>query len=247
MCTLKRKVENFYKEMNAKLFLITLLIAAHSIPAASQSLLVEAKSWHCIERMYYSDEPSVTDRPYTITVCGDTIVGETVCRKLSKVYHNEPEKPTYFAALEQDNCIYIVNADTQGAILDFNLSVGDADGIEGCVTAIDYITVNGIRSKRLTIERRGHLQYLVEGIGLSDDWQRYPIVNSYYNVFMSVELNGVTIFTAKDFSAGTTSVKLMEAQSGQQHPPTYGLSGKFVSSNVHGQIIIRDGKKIIQR
>ena len=107
--------------------------------------------------------------------------------------------------------------------------------------------MNGIRTKQLTIERRGHLQCLVEGIGLSDDWQRYPIVNSYYNVLISVELNGVTIFTAEDFSAGTTSVKQVEAQSGQQHHTTYCLSGKIVSSNVHGQIIIRDGKKIIQR
>jgi len=195
----------------------------------------------------YGDDACVMDRHYTIPVCGDTTIGGIIYKKLSKVYHNGLEKPTYFAALEQGNRLYIVDADTQGAIFDFNLVVGDADGIEGRVTAIDYITVNGIRSKRLTIERRGHLQYLVEGVGLSDDWQRYPIVNSYYNVLLSVELNGVTIFTDKDFSVGTTSVMQVETTHGQQNQPTYDLSGKHVNSNVHGQIIIRDGKKNIQR
>ena len=233
--------------MKTKPFLIALLVAASIIPTTAQSVLLDGKSWHYVERMYYSDDPSVTDRPYTITVCGDTTIGGIIYKKLSKVYHNGLEEPTYFAALEQGNCLYIVDADTQGAIFDFNLTVGDADGIEGRVTAIDYITVNGIRSKRLTIERRGHLQYLVEGVGLSDDWQRYPIVNSYYNVLLSVELNGVTIFTDKDFSAGTTSVMQVETTHGQQNQPTYDLSGKHVNSNVHGQIIIRDGKKNIQR
>ena len=232
--------------MKTRLIIIILLIAAHTSIIVAQSLLTNGKSWHYVEHMY-GDDACVMDRHYTITVCGDTTIGGIIYKKLSKVYHNGLEKPTYFAALEQGNRLYIVDADTQGAIFDFNLVVGDADGIEGRVTAIDYITVNGIRSKRLTIERRGHLQYLVEGVGLSDDWQRYPIVNSYYNVLLSVELNGVTIFTDKDFSVGTTSVMQVETTHGQQNQPTYDLSGKHVNSNVHGQIIIRDGKKNIQR
>lgn len=229
--------------MKTKLFLFTLLIAANFIPTAAQSLLEDGKSWHCVERMYYSDEPSVTDRPYTITVCGDTIIGETVCKKLSMVYHNE--EPTFFAALERDNRLYIVVDEIQEAFLDFNLSVGNADGIEGCVTSIDYITVNGARRKRITIDRLNHRQYLVEGIGLCDDWQRYSVANSFYNVLLSVELNGVTIFTAKDFEVGTTSLKQVKKSDGQQQQLIYDLFGKRVTNSANGKIIIRDGKKMV--
>ena len=116
-------------------------------------------------------------------------------------------------------------------------------GIEGCVTAIDYITVNDIRTKRLTIERRGHLQYFVEGIGLSDDWQRYPIVNSYYNVLISVELNGVTIFTAEDFNSGTTGIRRVAHDTKKQ--PTYDLQGRKVAEPRHG-ILIKNGRKILK-
>ncbi len=227
--------------------IITAIIAAASISSSTaQELLTDGKVWNCVQRMY-NDQTGEYDRPYTITVVGDTIIGDSKCKRLTQVWGDDTATMFHFAALERDSRLYLVVDEEQREYLNFNLAVGDADGIEGCVTAIDYIIVNDIRTKRLTIERRGHLQYLVEGIGLSDDWQRNPIVNSYYNVLISVEQNGVTIFTAKDFCADTTSVKQVETQSGQQHHPTCDLSGKLVSSNVRGQIIISDGKKIIQR
>ena len=227
--------------------IITAIIAAASISSSTaQELLTDGKVWNCVQRMY-NDQTGEYDRPYTITVVGDTIIGDSKCKRLTQVWGDDTATMFHFAALERDSRLYLVVDEEQREYLNFNLAVGDADGIEGCVTAIDYIIVNDIRTKRLTIERRGHLQYLVEGIGLSDDWQRHPIVNSYYNVLISVEQNGVTIFTAKDFCADTTSVKQVETQSGQQHHPTYDLSGKLVSSNVRSQIIISDGKKIIQR
>lgn len=233
--------------MRTRLFSIALLAAVSIIPTEAQTLLEDGKTWHMVERMYYSDDLQETDRPYTITVCGDTAVGEVQCKRLAKTYQDGLEQSTFFAALEQDGRLYIVNEDSHRAIFDINLSVGDADGIEGSVKAIDYITVNGIRRKRLTMERWGHLQYLVEGIGLSDDWRREPIANSYYNVLQSVEQNGTTIFTVKDFEAGTTSVKQVKDSSDHQHQPACDLSGNPVSNNTHGKIIIRDGKKIIQR
>ena len=223
--------------------IITAIIAAASISSsAAQDLLTDGKVWNCVQRMY-NDQTGEYDRPYTIAVVGDTIIGDVKCKRLEKVWNDDTATLFHFAALERDSRVYLVIDGEQREFLNFNLAVGDADGIEGCVTAIDYITVNDIRTKRLTIERRGHLQYFVEGIGLSDDWQRYPIVNSYYNVLISVELNGVTIFTAEDFNSGTTGIRRVAHDTKKQ--PTYDLQGRKVAEPRHG-IHIMNGRKILK-
>lgn len=223
--------------------IITAIIAAASISSSTaQELLTDGKVWNCVQRMY-NDQTGEYDRPYTITVVGDTIIGDSKCKRLTQVWGDDTATMFHFAALERDSRLYLVVDEEQREYLNFNLAVGDADGIEGCVTAIGYITVNGIRTKRLTIERRGYLQYIVEGIGLSDDWQRYPVVNSYYNVLISVELNGVTIFTAEDFSAGTTGIRSIEPAT--KESPTYDLQGRKVAESRHG-IYIKNGRIILK-
>ena len=223
--------------------IITAIIAAASISSSTaQDLLTDGKVWNCVQRMY-NDQTGEYDRPFTITVVSDTIIGDVKCKRLEKLWNDDTATLFHFAALERDSRVYLVIDEEQMEFLNFNLSVGDADGIEGCVTAIDYIIVNGISTKRLTIERRGHLQYLIEGIGLSDDWQRYPIVNSYYNVLMSVELNGVTIVTAEDFKSGTTGIH--NVASDTKESPTYDLQGRKVVESRHG-IYIKNGQKILK-
>ena len=94
------------------------------------------------------------------------------------------------------------------------------------VVAVDYVTVNGISRKRITIDRNGHKKYLVEGIGLSDDYLRYYEQNSYYTVLQSVTENGSPVFAARDFTAETTGINEHE-QCITSSDTLYDLTGKL--------------------
>jgi len=207
--------------------IITAIIAAASINTlAAQELLTDGKVWNCVQRMY-NDQTGEYDRPFTITVVGDTIVGGTKCKRLEQVWHDDTGTLFHFAAL-----------------LNFNLSVGDIDGLSGRVVAVDKVTVNGITRKRITIDRDGHLQYLVDGIGLSDDYLRSYEQCSYYTILQSVTEQGSQIFATRDFILGTTGIKA-------QHPNSissvtlHDLAGKVVSTPRRG-IFIKNGRKIIR-
>ena len=150
--------------------IITAIIAAASINTlAAQELLTDGKVWNCVQRMY-NDQTGEYDRPFTITVVGDTIVGGTKCKRLEQVWHDDTGTLFHFAALERDSRVYHVTDDCEDEFLNFNLSVGDIDGLSGRVVAVDKVTVNGITRKRITIDRDGHLQYLVDGIELTVAW-----------------------------------------------------------------------------
>ena len=147
--------------------IITAIIAAASINTlAAQELLTDGKVWNCVQRMY-NDQTGEYDRPFTITVVGDTIVGGTKCKRLEQVWHDDTGTLFHFAVLERDSRVYHVTDNCEDEFLNFNLSVGDIDGLSGRVVAVDKVTVNGITRKRITIDRDGHLQYLVDGIPLS--------------------------------------------------------------------------------
>lgn len=224
--------------------IITAIIAAASINTlAAQELLTDGKVWNCVQRMY-NDQTGEYDRPFTITVVGDTIVGGTKCKRLEQVWHDDTGTLFHFAALERDSRVYHVTDDCENEFLNFNLSVGDIDGLSGRVVAVDKVTVNGITRKRITIDRDGHLQYLVEGIGLSDDYLRSYEQCSYYTILQSVTEQGSQIFATRDFISGTTGIKA-------QHPNSissvtlHDLAGKVVSTTRRG-IFIKNGRKVIR-
>ena len=229
--------------MKTKALLIALFTMVSAINANAQSLLTDGKTWNCTQRMY-EDEAHEHDRPYSITVCGDTVVCGTTCKRLSLVYQDAPENPVYFAALEKNSRIYNVYEDKQAEFLNFSLSVGDTDGYSGRVVAVDEISVRGITRKRITIDRDGHLQYLVEGIGLSDDSYRSKEQNSFYNVLLSVSDNGACIFTAQDFLPTTSSIHPTQNNSFQTGE-TYNLNGTATNRQIKGSVYIRGGKKYV--
>ena len=148
--------------MKTKTIIAAIIAAASINTLAAQELLTDGKVWNCVQRMY-NDQTGEYDRPFTITVVGDTIVGGTKCKRLEQVWHDDTGTLFHFAALERDSRVYHVTDNCEDEFLNFNLSVGDIDGLSGRVVAVDKVTVNGITRKRITIDRDGHLQYLVDG------------------------------------------------------------------------------------
>lgn len=232
--------------MKTKLFFTALFAAATVMPSEAQSLLTDGKVWNCIQRMY-NDQAGDYDRPFTITVCGDTTVCGTVCRRMAEVWQDVPQAVTYFAALEKDGRVYIVTDEGQREFLNFNLAVGDTDGVSGRVVAVNDITVGGIDRKCITIDRNGYLQYLVEGIGLSDNYLRDYEQTSFYTVLQSVTEHDVCVFTARDFHADTTNIHPAKSDAGCRQNHTFDLSGKQTTTNVNNTVVIKNGRKVLTR
>jgi len=235
--------------------IITAIIAAASIsslqskaakPSASaaQELLTDGKVWNCVQRMY-NDQTGEYDRPFTITVVGDTIVGDVKCKRLEQFWNDDTATLSHFAALERDARVYLVIDEEQREFLNFDLSVGDIDGCAGRVISVDKVVVNGISRKRITIDRSGHLQYLVEGIGLSDDYLRYYEQNSFYNVVQSVIEEGMCVFAARDFKSGTAGIHPTDAATGSHTCLSFDLLGRPISSETNKAVVIKNGKKYL--
>ena len=225
--------------------IITAIIAAASInSSAAQELLTDGKVWNCVQRMY-NDQTGEYDRPYTITVVGDTIIGDSKCKRLTQVWGDDTATMFHFAALERDARVYLVYDEGQAEFLNFNLSVGDIDGYAGQVVAVDEVVVNGISRKRITIDRDGHRQYLVEGIGLSDDYLRYFEQNSFYNIVQSVIEGGTCVFAARDFSSGTTHIHSADAGSENHSGLSFDLLGRPISKETNKAVVVKNGKKYL--
>ena len=226
--------------------IITAIIAAASINMlAAQELLTDGKVWNCVQRMY-NDQTGEYDRPFTITVVGDTIVGGTKCKRLEQVWHDDTGTLFHFAALERDSRVYHVTDNCEDEFLNFNLSVGDIDGLSGRVVAVDKVTVNGITRKRITIDRDSHLQYLVDGIGLSDDYLRSYELCSYYTILQSVTEQGSQIFATRDFTQGTTAIHSAKAPINDLPAQSFDLSGRRASKSIRGIVIAGCNKKVLK-
>lgn len=225
--------------------IITAIIAVASINTlAAQELLTDGKVWNCVQRMY-NDQTGEYDRPFTITVVGDTIVGDVKCKRLEQFWNDDTATLSHFAALERDARVYLVIDEEQREFLNFDLSVGDIDGCAGRVISVDKVVVNGISRKRITIDRSGHLQYLVEGIGLSDDYLRYYEQNSFYNVVQSVIEEGMCVFAARDFKSGTAGIHPTDAATGSHTCLSFDLLGRPISSETNKAVVIKNGKKYL--
>ena len=231
--------------MKTKTIIAAIIAAASINTLAAQELLTDGKVWNCVQRMY-NDQTGEYDRPFTITVVGDTIVGGTKCKRLEQVWHDDTGTLFHFAALERDSRVYHVTDDCENEFLNFNLFVGDIDGLSGRVVAVDKVTVNGITRKRITIDRDGHLQYLVDGIGLSDDYLRSYEQCSYYTILQSVTEQGSQIFATRDFTQGTTAIHSAKAPINDLPAQSFDLSGRRASKSIRGIVIAGCNKKVLK-
>lgn len=201
-----------------------------------------------------SSERSDTTGRFTVAVAGDTIVGGAVCRKLQVTYVGAPSPAITIAAREENGPLYRVDRGGEPVLL-ADMSIDEGSPVEaGSVLKADYITIDGRRLKRLTIDSgvdHGDgewLYYVVEGIGASKD----EFISSglrhdgEYNCIVSCHEDGRCTFRAADFAAGsTTGISRPQACRQGKDSPAYDLSGRLRNGIRPGEIYIKDGHKAV--
>lgn len=198
----------------------------------------EGKSWEVATISWdYENFPNSNDTTgyYTISVCGDTIVNNLMCKKIEIVAKGAPKSSKTAVACERDGKVWKVNSDGELRLI-FNIGLHQYDEVDdGYVLKEDFISVNGFNRKRLLIDsgvdRDDYCYYVVEGIGISSDKWLLGILGigneNEYSCMISCSDNGEIIFTNKDFSIppNTTAIGSIE---GDKHPRNvryYNLAG----------------------
>ena len=135
-----------------------------------------------------------------------------------------PPYPKALATLGMESEVY------QKLLLNFSLAVGDKAGEVGTVISVDYIDIDNVQHKRITIDygTYNYQSYLVEGIGLSSTKYSANELNSYYEVLVSVYENGKCIFKNSDFTKQTTGIERTPQIEEKGNSILYDLSGRQV-------------------
>ena len=197
------------------LFLLLLMLMGITGVQAQESeylpVLTEGKLWEVatINRDYPTDTTSF----YNITVAGDTLVNNYMCKKIMIVpKYNQGDVMTAIAYEENGKvCTVTKNGDME-LLFDIGFHLYDLVDM-GYVAEEDVICVNGINRKRLLIDSgidcEDYTYYVVEGIGISTDKFILTAGSSIgneneYAIMLSCSENGETIFTYKDFKITPT-------------------------------------------
>lgn len=223
---------------------LTLLGAFFTMLPCKSQTLSDGKVWNFVQRMYEHED---IERAYTVTVCGDTIANGLLCKKLVKVYQDTPNIQTAYAVFEKDSKVYGVYGEQTKLLLDFNLAVGDKANEVGTVISVDYIAIDNVQHKRITIDygTYNYQSYLVEGVGLSSTKYSANELNSYYEVLVSVYENGKCIFKNSDFTKQTTGIERTPQIEEKSNSTLYDLFGRQVLVPQTGHIYIKGNKKVI--
>lgn len=238
-----------------KLFLTLLLTAVSSLAAAqtqeSTTILREGRTWKFATR---SSEPmdSKGQQDFSVTVCGDTIVGGKPMKRLYVEYADSNYR-YYTAAYEEDKRLYVCSTafGDEGRephlALDFNLHAGDeANGMS--ITAEDTIRVNGTERRRLTFGNISPTAYWVEGIGANNNLlcTPYDVHIGDVTYMLACYDNGTLTFGQEDFIAQPITNGI-SAVSGTpiRRKGTYDLSGHRLGNATPRGIYITDGVKRI--
>lgn len=187
-----------------------------------------------------------------IEVCGDTIVnGQNVKRmKGTQAYLNGKVLENYFTAYENNRAVYHGIPGDSEKIMDFNYNLGDKTERGYEVINVDYTYDN---HKRLTFIKDGIKHYWVEGIG-SDTDQLWDILNGempttiMYGVFLVYKSRQGEYFDKDMFSQeGKKEVGINPVKSDIDDDKIYNLDGIEIKMPQEGEIVIRNGKKFINK
>ena len=227
--------------------LILLLLLTTIIQAKSQTplpILTDGKVWNAVLCNVWTQYGEGEDVPYTISVCGDTIVNDKVCRKL----HFQSDKNSYYGvAYEEDGKVYYYTNENQCALLmDFNLHIGDIVS-GGNIEEEDVICVNGVNRRRLTIRRDsdGNRMCWVEGIGANGEYWVDPVASILceYWKFKSCYENGKEIFVEKDFQSEPVTGVSSVVEDNSITSELYTISGIKIEKPLKNKIYIQNGIK----
>lgn len=217
-------------------------------------MLTNGKSWK-IACTHAPNDPTYY-KYVTYTVIGDTLVRNKLCKKIflsgdgRGIMRNDT-----ICGLEENGRIYDYTGQDSGLLLDFNLHVGDAAYLwpNTDVLKEDYITVNGVQRRRLTIggmtEASGTI-YWVEGIGTNNGYWMCldgDIMLGYEEFLMEVSENGKVIFTRDDFYV-TSSITKPEYDLSKS-VKCYSLDGRYIGSDINTLkpgVYVINGKKVVK-
>lgn len=247
------------------LLIVMALFCAKTFAQEYKPILKEGRVWKLV-RPSYDNRKYEFDLYYTVTVGGDTLIGNTVCKKITTTC--DVMRPwgrgfTYCeAGYEKDGKVYRYNDGVGGfeLLMDFNLKKGDKFGYDDifkdylyCVDKVDSIEVNGEKYRRITISSGGPESkvYWVEGIGASTDgWiADEPRVTGNYNyaVMLGCIDDGKVVFTREDFDrwipSDVEAVKADKKKDGRM----YNISGQRIEAPSRGEVYIKDGEKRLAR
>ena len=232
------------------------LFCAKTFAQEYKPILKEGRVWKLV-RPSYDNRKYEFDLYYTVTVGGDTLIDNTVCKKITTTC--DVMRPwgrgfTYCeAGYEKDGKVYRYN-DGVGEfelLMDFNLKKGDKFG-EGYFTysvdKVDSIEVNGEKYRRISITGGiGDKEYWVEGIGASTDgWiADEPRMTGNYNyaVMLGCIDDGEVVFTREDFDrwipSDVEAVKADRKTDGRM----YNIAGQRINAPAKGEVYIKGGEK----
>ena len=237
-----------------KFFLLFVLFVAMNIRAYEYiPLLTNGKCWK-VRCMQWTYDPTCEANKF-FTVVGDTLVNNKHCKKILISGDGWSMMGNgIVCGIEEEGKIYVYDGQNVALLLDFNLHVGDAAYLwpNTNVLNVDYITVNGVQRKRLTIgymtEVSGTI-YWVEGIGTNNGYwmflDEYMLGHEEYLV--EVSENGKVIFTRDDFYA-TSDIKKTKYES-QKTDRCYSLDGRYIDSDINTLkpgVYVINGKKVVK-
>ena len=189
----------------------------------------------------------------TVTVSGDTIIGDVECKKLH-YYEQDGQKFDTGGGYEKEGKIYVANGSNKEfrLVMDFSLHKGDEfygyEGRKCFVYSDDTIERLGIKRRRLTIASPFG-GYWVEGIGCSCGYSEInpPQDGSLLNYYMyECYDNGELIFKMSDFTPSVpTDIDAIDTDRNTDGK-IYNVNGTRVETLEKGRIYIQNGKKFVK-
>ena len=204
--------------MKKIIFTLLGMLMITSASAASQPtfipILSEGKSWQVAA---YNDDPNDIIKVYSVSVGGDTIVNNLTCKKIDVVPKDSHMATASPVAYEENGKVWKVEENGQMVLIfDVGLHLNEQFNGVAHVVGEDFVCVNGVSRKRLTIDSGcdcvNYMYYVVEGVGISlDECVMYLGVGngSHPCRMVSCSENGETIFTYEDFSKQDDYVPLV--------------------------------------
>lgn len=192
-----------------------------------------------------------------MTVIGDDVFDGVPCKKIESVVNGE----TYdLYGREENGKVYIYTYDEGTGeegfypIMDFSLKKGDTLPHNGYVSNVDYVTVNEITRKRLTIGPEINQRYWVEGIGSNreDAWGFIEMVfptNSEKTWMLGCYDEGGLVFDYSNFDmeghSGINNIPMDNEAAKGSDSAIYDTNGIAVKKPMPGVIYFKDGEKFI--
>ncbi len=243
--------------MRKLVFFITLLcnVALAMGQNNYQRILSEGKSWVCATVSAYNRTDTIGS--FCLQVGSDTIVNNRRCTKV--LFNNKLWEvvghDSVMVAYEEDGKVYRLDSDGK---IDMLLDVGlhNGESIDDCTTVLKeyYITVNGVKRKRLMIDSGvDHtdgewLYYVVEGIGANKDEfleSGFTHTSGQYNCIKACYENGICVFSNKDFTCeDSTGIPVIESKVNTTDK-CFDLSGRCIVAGSTKGIYIRNRCKFL--